>query len=150
MKRLITEYTFDPNAKTITFDNFTNIYLNRLLLITNTTSNIIIYNFAAPAKGGVVSGNVLTLDYNTVGMDGYDSIQILYDLPDKTQFAISNIDQVGLYKYFGFESQSGEWYIMRKEMSTNNYLYSSDLTISYTAGWASKQSLTYTNFSNIM
>jgi hypothetical protein len=149
MKRLITDYTFDPLQQTITFNGFSEISLNRLLLITNTTHNIIIYNFAAPAKGGEVSANVLTLIYDTSGMDASDFLQIFYDLPDKTQFAISDIDSSGDYKYFGFESQSGEWYIMRKTISTNNFRYCADFSTDYTTAWANRQLLAYTNFANI-
>jgi len=43
MKTLITNYTFDASAKTISFDDYTGIDLNRVLLITNVTTNTIIY-----------------------------------------------------------------------------------------------------------
>ena len=38
-----------------------------------------IYNFANPALGGSVSGNVVTLDYNTTSMSSSDSLQIFYE-----------------------------------------------------------------------
>lgn len=82
MKVLITNYTFNPTAKTVTFNGLQNIELNRLLLITNATRNTIIYNFASPALGGTVNGNVLTLGTNTTGMESSDKLQIFYENED--------------------------------------------------------------------
>lgn len=79
MKTVIPRYTFNAAAKTVTFPDFDAIRLERLALITNTTDNIIIYNFADPTKGATVSGNVLTLDYDTTGMSDSDAIRIDYD-----------------------------------------------------------------------
>jgi hypothetical protein len=53
--------------------------LEQLLVITNVTDNIIIYNFADPSAGGTISNNVLTLNYNTVSMSNTDSLQIFLD-----------------------------------------------------------------------
>jgi hypothetical protein len=50
-----------------------------VLLITNVTSNVIVYNFANPAQGGSVADNVLSLDYNTTSMSNNDALQIYYD-----------------------------------------------------------------------
>lgn len=82
MKIQVTNYTFDKTAKTVTFTDYTTIRLDSLLLITNVTDNIIVYNFASPALGGTVSGNVLTLTYDTSAMDNADKLQIFYDDPD--------------------------------------------------------------------
>lgn len=79
MKKLITNYTFNAAAKTITFTDYGSITLEAVLLITNVTDNIIIYNFAAVGKGGTVATNVLTLDYDTTSMDNADDLQIFYD-----------------------------------------------------------------------
>lgn len=84
MKTLVPNYTFNASAKTITFLNYPSISLDGLLLVTNTTDNIIIYNFASAGKGGTVSGNVLTLDYDTTSMDNSDNLQIFYDDPSTT------------------------------------------------------------------
>jgi hypothetical protein len=78
-KRIIKEYTFDASEKTISFDEFSTIYLESILLVTNVTDNIIIYDFQNPNKKGTVSTNVLALQYDTTGMDDSDSIQIHYD-----------------------------------------------------------------------
>lgn len=79
MKKLITNYTFDASEKQITFTDYVTLSLPSILLITNVTDNIIIYNFAD--SGGTVAGNVLTLTYNTASMSDTDKLQIFYDDP---------------------------------------------------------------------
>ena len=75
-------YTFDPTAKTVTFSNLAqSLTLANILLITNTTANTIIYNFADPTSGAVsFNNNVLTLDYNTSSMNASDVLQIYVDV----------------------------------------------------------------------
>jgi hypothetical protein len=87
MKRLVGTdivggYIFDPAAKTITFTGLQyTITLANILLITNTTANTIIYNFADPTNGAVsFANNVLTLDYNSVSMNATDALQIYIDV----------------------------------------------------------------------
>jgi hypothetical protein len=77
MKKLITNYTFNSSAKTIVFNDYTSLDIRKLLLITNTKTNTIIYNFAS--TGGTVSGNTLTLSYDTTSMSSSDPLQIFYD-----------------------------------------------------------------------
>lgn len=79
MKVQVTNYTFDKTAKTVTFTDYASIRLDSVLLITNVTDNIFIYNFADPTLGGTVATNVLTLIYDTSTMDDTDSLQIFYD-----------------------------------------------------------------------
>ncbi len=79
MKTKIENYTFDASAKTITFGDYVNIRLDAVLLITNVTDNIIIYNFADATKGGTVATNVLTLTYDTTSMADADKLLIYYD-----------------------------------------------------------------------
>lgn len=79
MKVQITNYTFDKTAKTVTFTDYTTIRLDSILLITNVTDNVIIYNFADPSLGGTVTNNVLTLTYDTSSMDNTDKLQIFYE-----------------------------------------------------------------------
>lgn len=81
MKTLITNYSFDATAKTITFNGYSTISLDSILLITNVTDNIIIYNFADPTVGGTVLNNILTLTYDTTLMSNTDRLQIYYDDP---------------------------------------------------------------------
>lgn len=79
MKKLITNYIFDASAKTVTFTDYTTIIREGILLITNVTDNIIIYNFADSTAGGTVANNVITLTYSTITMDDSDDLQIFYD-----------------------------------------------------------------------
>jgi hypothetical protein len=79
MKILITNYTFNAASKTVTFLGYSRILLDSILIITNVASNTIIYNFAGTGKGGTVSGNVLTLDFDTSAMSNSDPLQIYYD-----------------------------------------------------------------------
>lgn len=96
MKTLVKNYIFDPTNKTVTFSDYETIALERVLLITNATKNKIIYNFANPLLGAVVTGlNVLTLlsdEVNDVDMDALDSLQIFYeaDIAPATDLAIDN------------------------------------------------------------
>ena len=82
-KTLIENYTFDATAQTLKVRG--NYNLKEWLLVTNTTDNIIIYNFAQSGKGGTVSYDAsanqttLTLSYNTTSMDDSDALQIYVD-----------------------------------------------------------------------
>jgi hypothetical protein len=75
-------YTFDASARQITFTGLSSLSLPNILLITNVTDNVIIYNFADSDKGGSLSGFVLTLDYDTEDMDDSDELQIFVDSTD--------------------------------------------------------------------
>jgi hypothetical protein len=80
MKVLFQDYTFNAATKQITFNTTDVVSLNQVLVITNVTDNIIIYNFADPAKGGTILNNVLTLTFDTTTMSNTDSLQIFLDL----------------------------------------------------------------------
>jgi hypothetical protein len=79
MKKLITNYTFNSATRQIALSDYTSIDLDGVLLVTNVTDNVIVYNFADPALGGTVSSNVLTLTYDTTSMSNSDALQIFYD-----------------------------------------------------------------------
>lgn len=79
MKVLINNYVFDPSLKRVTFSDYSSIDLEGVLLITNVSINEIIYNFAEPTKGGTISGNQLTLTYDTTAMSVSDKLQIFYE-----------------------------------------------------------------------
>lgn len=79
MKIKVDNYSFDASERKITFTDYTTIRLDAVLLITNVTDNIIIYNFADATKGGTVATNILTLTYSTVAMDDADKLLIYYD-----------------------------------------------------------------------
>lgn len=89
-KHILFDYTFDPQAKTITLDDTYD--QKRFLVITNVTSNVIIYNFADPSFGATFEykydpvQTVITLNYDTTSMAAGDSLQIFYDA-DKQSFA---------------------------------------------------------------
>ena len=85
---LDTQYTFNPSAKTVTIPRI--LQRERLLLITNVTTNQVIYNFSDTAatatsyttSQGTNSGNPTTtivLSYNTTGMSSTDKLQITVD-----------------------------------------------------------------------
>jgi hypothetical protein len=80
MKTLITNYTFSPSTKQVFLSGFSyNILQDQLLLITNVSQNIIIYNFADPTAGGNIVNNVVTLSADTTSMLSSDRLQIFLD-----------------------------------------------------------------------
>jgi hypothetical protein len=85
MKKIITTYTFVPAAKTVQLTGLGSVDIKGLLLITNVTDNVIIYNFADPLKGGTAAGNTVTLTHDTSSMAAGDNLQIFYDDADYTQ-----------------------------------------------------------------
>ena len=81
-----TQYTFNPATKTIVFNHY--VPAERLILITNVTKNIVIYNFSDPSLKGTVSASVnsnmdelttVVLNYNTAAMLSTDKLSILID-----------------------------------------------------------------------
>lgn len=92
MKQLVTSYGFNKTAKTVTLSNYSTVSLAGLLLITNTTNNKIIYNFADSTTTATASGNVVTLSYDTTGMNNTDALQIFYEdgNPENCVQTISN------------------------------------------------------------
>lgn len=79
MKQIIKNYTFNASARTVTFSDFTAISLDRLLLVTNVTANVVVYQFNDPTLGASAAGNVLTLAADTSTMHNGDKLQIIYD-----------------------------------------------------------------------
>jgi len=76
---------FDPAEKTITFYEMPEIGLENVLVITNVTAGAMVYNFADPALGGSLAGNVLALEYDTAAMQAGDSMQVWIDIPVENQ-----------------------------------------------------------------
>lgn len=99
MKILVENYTFNSSTRQVTLTDYTSVNLESFLLITNVTDNVIIYNFADPAKGGTVSTNVLTLDYDTTAMSNGDSLQIFIDDGEKSasETTLEALKDVGDY-----------------------------------------------------
>ena len=79
MKKKIINYIFNAAAGTIVLTDYETINLDGLLLITNVTDNILMYNFADSSNHASVSGNIISLSYNTTAMSDTDEIQIFYD-----------------------------------------------------------------------
>lgn len=75
MKIIPTTYTFSASWKTITCPDFTDI--EKLAIITNLTTWVIIYQFNNATKWGTLNGKVLTLDYDTTSMSDTDELQII-------------------------------------------------------------------------
>ena len=81
MKLLVDNYTFNPIAKTVTFNDYTSLNHASLLLITNVTVGAMIYNFAKSTQVVTIAGNVVTLNasVDTTGMSATDDLQIFYE-----------------------------------------------------------------------
>jgi hypothetical protein len=88
---LETTYTFDAANKTVTIPRA--IPRERLILITNVTTNQVIYNFSDPnlrATSYTVSGapnanlTTIVLNYNTASMSNSHKLQFTYDEPGET------------------------------------------------------------------
>ena len=120
MKSLVRDYTFDASSKTVTFTNISSIGLEQILLITNVKDNIIIYSFADNALGGTVSGNVLTLTYNTASMSDTDELQIFIDSDDLEENLVGWLRYI--LKSTSYARDAGDR--MRVIMDNNPMLYS--------------------------
>lgn len=87
MKKLITGYNFFPDSGVVQLTQYSGLYLENFLLVTNVSQNQIIYNFADPTAGGYITGfnnNSLKLNYITSGvMTSGDRLQIFYDAPNE-------------------------------------------------------------------
>ncbi len=88
-KKLIHNYTFDPTTRLVTIHGAI-LTVNRLLIITNTTANEIIYVFNDTAKGGRITYNAdrtdteVTLTYNVTAMSATDTLQVFVELDSQT------------------------------------------------------------------
>jgi hypothetical protein len=102
-KKLRYNYTFTPSTNTVVLTGYTDA--KRLLLITNTKTNTIIYNFAdTNATATSVSYNTTTdrttivLAYNCSAMSSTDSLQIFTE-EDAVAFAPSEVLQDPVNKF---------------------------------------------------
>ena len=89
MKKLIGKdigsYYFKPGWRMVIIEEI-EYDLEQVLLITNVTSNIVIYNFADPTLGGYIYvhpefGKGIKLDYDSTAMISTDRLQIWIDIP---------------------------------------------------------------------
>ena len=99
MKKLIgTEigsYLFDASAKTVEIQGLP-FNLSQVLLITNVTDQIVIYNPLSTSLGATLQGSILTLDYDTSSMDDTDVLQILINIPERETQKIEEFNSHGL------------------------------------------------------
>ena len=77
-------FAFDPVAGTIAFSGLPDLTLANVLVVTNVTAGVMLYNFADPAMGGSLTGNVLSLEGATTGMAATDTLQVWVDVPAET------------------------------------------------------------------
>ena len=63
-------------------------------------------------------------------------------------YKISDGDETGTTKYYGYISKTGRWYIMQNDTTANTYRYASGAT-AYTTNWTNRAALTYGYFNSI-
>lgn len=134
MKTFVKNYTFNAFNRRISFPECDYIELKDILLITNVTQGIIIYNFAKPGLGATLGpgNNTITLNYNTqVGMSNNDELQIIIDRPPKLvklensnffTYTFFNCSQ--LHKIQGFSAYGQEQYILISDDNDGSLFYS--------------------------
>ena len=83
------QYTFDASAQMIEFLGV-RPDLEWILLITNVTDQIVIYNPLSTSLGATLSNNRLTLEYVTTSMDDLDDLQIYIDIPVEKDYDNKN------------------------------------------------------------
>lgn len=83
---------------------------------------------------------VVNADGSAVGSGTADTV-----IDPRTGYAISDKEATATYKYFGFEDADGKWYIMRKTIATNIFLYANG-TSGYATAWTNRASQTYATF----
>lgn len=96
MKTLIQDYTFNALAKTITINELPSISIEQMLIVTNVTDGIIIYNFADSSLSATVLGNVLTLNYDTTTMSNLDSLQIFVEIANTNYVELNELLREGV------------------------------------------------------
>jgi len=80
MKTVLSNYVFNPAAKTITFPNYPLMAAQgSILLVSNTTRRVDYYLYNDGTLTGTTAGNVLTLAYDTTGHSSTDDLLIYYD-----------------------------------------------------------------------
>ncbi len=82
----LANYSFAPLAKTITITNIGATFSNlNFLVIVNATSNKVLYALGDPTNTLTVTGNVVTLSYDTTSMNSGDVLQIFMTFGDNTR-----------------------------------------------------------------
>lgn len=93
-KGLLKNYTFVTASKTITLTDITTVRLDKLALITDVTTNKILYNFAdLTVSTATVATNVITLSVLQGGEAGTDKLRIDYDVESSDTSAFADTTQ---------------------------------------------------------
>lgn len=79
MKVKINNYTFDSSVGVITFNDYTQIRKYCILLIVNTSSGVIMYNFTDPDVNGTVVNNHIILNLDTTQLSGVWSGTVYFE-----------------------------------------------------------------------
>ena len=96
MKKLVKTYTFNAAARQVVISDEDLTDLSQFLLITDVTSNVIIYNFADSSRGGAFSNGTLTLDYNTTAFNNSDVLQIFIDVDEGNRVDLTELLRQGI------------------------------------------------------
>src|SRR3990167_9390147 len=80
----IGSYAFDKVNKKVTLSGLNTLTIDKILLITNVTRGTIIFLPTQPTKIGTISGNAITLTYNTnlAAWSNTDALEIFIDYPE--------------------------------------------------------------------
>jgi hypothetical protein len=78
-------YIFEASRKRVTIFDVPGLTRESVLLITNLTTGTVVYQFNSAAKGGILAGSSLTLEYDTTAMADSDALQIVVHLPTLQQ-----------------------------------------------------------------
>jgi|SRR3972149_1735765 len=146
----IGNYTFDASAKTVTLTGLDVVLLQQLLMITNITTNSIIYQFNKTGYGGTINNNVITLDFNTTSMNDGDDLQIFIDYQNSGIQKTKIIDEASTdIIYVGEASIGGNvasavWRISKlNTTSTITSLLWADGNAAYNKIWNDRATYTY-------
>lgn len=157
MKKTITNYTFDASAKTITFNDYASISLERIVSVINlnNSTNLALIMFQANTndfnyRKATVATNVLTVTCDTSQMSDSDKLQIVYDddnvLPAKYTTLLDSTSTAG-YVYVGEvapgTAQSASAWRIQKINSTTGDTTWADGVATFIKVWNSRTSYTY-------
>jgi hypothetical protein len=148
-----TNYTFTPSTRTIVIPD--HIPRERLVLITNVTTNQVIYNFSDPSlkatsyTPAIDSNNVATttivLNYNTAAMSATDKLQITVDeYAESFQPDEAYMDPVGKFRVseptslidtdFEYGTQPTKWEVLSLTNNKPSCFYDIQIPIAQPSG----------------
>jgi hypothetical protein len=84
MKQIINvhdgNYTFNASTRQVTITGMSSLVIEQILSIVNITSGEIIFLPGTKGGGGIIAGNIITLDYDTTHQSNSDKLQIYIEL----------------------------------------------------------------------